>query len=198
MTWLLTRDYEDGKTRCGWPGADSLYVDYHDSEWGVPVQGDDAMFERIALEGFQAGLSWITILKRREGFRAAFHNFELNKVAAMQDEDVDRLMEDPGIIRNRAKILATIHNARLILELRNQGVSISDLVWSFAPEKPNHLREVDGFEWIATSAESDALSKQLRKLGFKFVGSTTMYALMQATGMYNDHAPGCFRRAELG
>ena len=198
MSWVLTNKYPDGKTRCGWPGQDDLYIDYHDTEWGVPVTGDEAMFERIALEGFQAGLSWITILKRREGFRAAFHGFELEPVAAMTDDDVERLMNDAGIIRNRAKVLATIHNAQLILELQSAGQSISEIVWSFAPQGEARKRAEDGFEWIATSPESDAMSKHLRKLGFKFVGSTTMYALMQATGMYNDHAPGCFRRAELG
>jgi DNA-3-methyladenine glycosylase I len=198
MSWVLTNEYPDGKTRCGWPGQDDLYIDYHDTEWGVPVTGDEAMFERIALEGFQAGLSWITILKRREGFRAAFHGFKLEPVAAMTEDDVERLMNDAGIIRNRAKVLATIHNAQLILELQSAGQSISEIVWSFAPQGEARKRAEAGFEWIATSPESDAMSKHLRMLGFKFVGSTTMYALMQATGMYNDHAPGCFRRAELG
>lgn len=195
MAWALTTEYPDGKTRCGWPGSDELYVHYHDTEWGSPLTGDQEMFERIALEGFQAGLSWITILKRREGFRRAFSGFDLATVAAMTEDDVERLMQDEGIIRNRAKIVATIHNARLILELKTAGESISDIVWSFAPE--THMRPEPGFEWIATSDNSDALSKHLRKLGFKFVGSTTMYALMQATGLYNDHAPGCFRREQL-
>lgn len=197
MSWKITLEYDDGRKRCGWPGQDPLYVEYHDAEWGVPVVGDQAMFERIALEGFQAGLSWITILKRREGFRRAFYEFDLEKVAALTSADVERLMQDESIIRNRAKILATVHNAGLILEMQKSGQSISDVVWSFAPPIEQKLRPELGFQWIATSPESDALSKHLRKLGFKFVGSTTMYALMQATGMLNDHAPGCFRRGEL-
>jgi len=195
MAWPITVDYPDGKTRCGWPGNDELYIHYHDTEWGVPVRGDDAMFERIALEGFQAGLSWITILKRREGFRRAFENFEVARVAEMPEARVEELMTDAGIIRNRAKIVATMSNARLVRELQQSGQSISDLVWSFAPAEA--LRDETDFAWLATTAESDAMSKALRKLGFKFVGSTTMYALMQATGLVNDHAPGCFRRGEL-
>ena len=186
--------FEDGIERCTWPNGDELYTHYHDTEWGVPVTGDDAMFERIALEGFQAGLSWITILKRREGFRAAFHNFEMAKVAEMSEADIERLMLDTGIIRNRAKILATIKNARLALETPG---GISNFVWQFAPERGAHNTNLDPFEWRATAPESDALSKALKKLGFGFVGPTTMYALMQATGMFNDHAPECFRRSEL-
>ena len=195
MAWTLTTDYADGRTRCGWSSQDALYIEYHDAEWGVPVTGDQEIFERIALEGFQAGLSWITILKRREGFRRAFANFDLATVANMTEVDIERLMQDEGIIRNRAKIVATIHNAQLILQLQASGQSISEIVWSFAPQAK--IRPDSDFEWIATSAESDALSKNLRKLGFKFVGSTTMFAMMQATGMLNDHAPGCFRRSEL-
>ena len=149
------------------------------------------------LEGFQAGLSWITILKRRETFRKAFHNFNIKKVAKLNDADVERLMLDAGIIRNRAKILSTINNANLVLELQEQGESISDIVWSFAPAKSKRTSPANSFEWRATSPESDQLSKHLKKLGFGFVGSTTMYALMQATGFVNDHAPGCYRRKEL-
>lgn len=194
MAQALTLTFDDGVERCGWPQGNHLYTHYHDTEWGVPLRGDDAMFERIALEGFQAGLSWITILKRREGFRAAFHNFELVKVAAMTQADVDRLMLDVGIIRNRAKIVATIKNARLALDIAG---GVSNFVWQFAPQPPLHTTQESNFEWRATSTESDELSKALKKLGFGFVGSTTMYALMQATGMYNDHAPGCFRRLQL-
>jgi DNA-3-methyladenine glycosylase I len=193
----LVHKYEDGRTRCRWPGKDQLYIDYHDNEWGVPVFGDDEMFERITLEGFQAGLSWITILKRREGFRKAFKNFEVTKVARMTEKDVERLMLDEGIIRNRSKIASTIKNANLVLELQKQGQSISDIVWGFAPAKSKRTPSASAFEWRATSPESDSLSKHLKALGFGFVGSTTMYALMQATGFVNDHAPGCFRRAEL-
>ncbi len=194
---MLTTKYPDGVTRCYWPKNDELYIEYHDTEWGVPVVGDQAVFERIALEGFQAGLSWITILKRREGFRKAFKNFDLVKVSKFTERDIERLMLDEGIIRNRAKIEATIHNANLVLELQKQGESISDIVWSHAPAPSKRKRPASNFEWIVTTPESDALSKTLRKLGFKFVGSTTMYALMQATGLINDHAPGCHRRAAL-
>ncbi len=197
VTWALTRAYDDGRTRCGWPGNDDTYIQYHDTEWGVPLSGDDALFERVALEGFQAGLSWITILKRREGFRSAFADFEIDAVADFTPADVERLMLDPGIIRNRAKIEATISNARLVRELQSSGQSLTGLIWGYAPADEQRMRPEVGFEWIATSPESDAMSKHLRKLGFKFVGSTTMYAMMQAIGMLNDHAPGCFRRPEL-
>jgi DNA-3-methyladenine glycosylase I len=193
----ITHKFDDGLVRCSWPGKDDLYREYHDTEWGVAVTGDQEMFERIALEGFQAGLSWITILKRREGFRKAFKNFDLRKVARMTDADVERLMLDEGIIRNRAKIESTIRNANIILELQKAGESISEIVWSFAPPASKRKRTAADFAWIATTPESEALSKHLRKLGFGFVGATTMYALMQATGMVNDHAPGCFRRAQL-
>jgi DNA-3-methyladenine glycosylase I len=192
-----TKKFEDGLTRCSWLSADELYREYHDTEWGVAVTGDQAMFERITLEGFQAGLSWITILKRREGFRKAFKNFDLNKVSRMSEADVERLMQDEGIIRNRAKIESTIRNANLVLELQRSGESISDIVWSFAPPMSKRKRAAGDFAWLATTPESEALSKHLRKLGFGFVGATTMHALMQATGMLNDHAPGCFRRSQL-
>ena len=186
--------YQDGLTRCTWPKQDSLYIEYHDTEWGVPVVGDDAMFERVSLEGFQAGLSWITILRRREAFRKAFKGFEIQKVARMGEKDVEKLMTNDGIIRNRAKIEATISNAKVALAL-NQP--LSDLVWSFAPKVATKKASAESFELLATSAESDALSKGLKKLGFSFVGPTTMYALMQSLGMVNDHAPGCFRRNQL-
>jgi DNA-3-methyladenine glycosylase I len=191
------RHHEDGLKRCKWAGVDELYVEYHDNEWGVPVVGDQEMFERITLEGFQAGLSWITILRRREGFRKAFHNFDLVKVSTLKDKDIEKLMLNEGIIRNRAKILSTIKNSQLVLDLQNQGESISEIVWSFAPPKSKRVSPATSFQWRATSPESDELSKHLKKLGFSFVGSTTMYALMQATGFVNDHAPGCFRRKEL-
>ena len=193
----VSKKFEDGIVRCSWLNTDELYREYHDTEWGVPVTGEQEIFERIALEGFQAGLSWITILKRREGFRKAFKNFDLRKVSRMTEADVDRLMQDEGIIRNRAKIEATIRNANIILELQKNGESISDIVWSFAPPTSKRKRATADFAWQATTTESEALSKHLRKLGFGFVGATTMYALMQATGMVNDHAPGCFRRGQL-
>lgn len=195
MTKELIREYDDGRTRCSWPGNDSQYIEYHDTEWGVPVTGDNEIFERITLEGFQAGLSWITILRRRDEFRKAFMQFEVSKVVKFTDAHVEKLMQNEGIIRNRAKIISTINNAKTIKNLQANNQSISEIVWSFAPErKPSPERN---FQWQATSKDSDALSKELKRLGFSFVGSTTMYALMQASGMVNDHAPGCFRRRQL-
>ncbi|CAB4624776.1 unannotated protein [freshwater metagenome] len=188
----FVRQFEDGLARCSWLNNDPVYIEYHDQEWGVEVRGDREIFERITLEGFQAGLSWISILKRREGFRAAFHNFELEAVAALTSNDVERLMLDIGIIRNRAKILSTIQNANVILEMQAHGESISDLVWSFQP--PAVERQEGGFSWLAITPESTALSKELRLRGFGFVGPTTMYAMMQAIGMVKDHAPGCHKR----
>ena len=168
---------------------DELYIHYHDTEWGVPVRGDDEMFERVALEAFQAGLSWITILKRREGFRKAFKNFQIEKVMKMKPADVEKLMLNESIIRNRAKIEATIKNSAIAKSIPN---GLSEFVWSHAPKK-----KTTGFEIRATSAESISLSNSLKELGFSFVGPTTMYALIQAIGIVNDHAPGCFRRNEL-
>ena len=193
MSKHLTK-YEDGISRCSWPGKDALYIQYHDTEWGVALSGDDAMFERVALEGFQAGLSWITILRRRENFRKAFKNFEISKVARMTDSDIEKLMKNEGIIRNRAKIAATISNAKLTLKLED---SLSDIIWSHAPKNQTRRISAEKFELVATTPESEALSKHLKKLGFSFVGPTTMYALMQSIGMVNDHAPGCFRRSAL-
>jgi DNA-3-methyladenine glycosylase I len=188
----FVKQFEDGLARCSWLNNDPVYIRYHDEEWGVEVRGDREIFERITLEGFQAGLSWISILKRREGFRAAFENFELEKVAAFTAADVERLMLDIGIIRNRAKILSTIQNANLVLQMQANGESISDLVWSFRPEVAE--RHDSAFTWLAITPESTALSKELRLRGFGFVGPTTMYAMMQAIGMVKDHAPGCHRR----
>lgn len=193
MSELVTK-YEDGLTRCCWPKQDDLYIHYHDTEWGVPVVDDDALFERICLEGFQAGLSWITILKRREGFRKAFRGFQIKKVAKLTEDDVERLMLDQGIIRNRAKIVSTISNAKLCLALDR---SLSEIIWAHAPAERTKRASAQSFEVIAASRESEYLSKELRKLGFSFVGPTTMYALMQSIGMVNDHAPGCFRRNQL-
>ena len=185
------KQFDDGFARCSWLNLDPIYIDYHDDEWGVEVRGDREIFERITLEGFQAGLSWLSILKRREGFRAAFHNFDLGSVAAMTAGDVERLMLEIGIIRNRAKILSTINNAKVILEMQARGESISELVWSFQPQpQKSHIED---FTWKAITDESKALSKELRLRGFGFVGPTTMYAMMQAIGMVKDHAPGCFK-----
>ena len=175
-----TRVHADGITRCSWVT----------DEWGSEGRGQRELFEAICLEGFQAGLSWITILKRREGFRRAFENFEIEKVAKFDANKIEELMLNPEIIRNRAKIISAINNANVVLE---KDLDLTELIWSHAPA----IRQTpeSGFSWHATSAESVALSKSLRKLGFSFVGPTTMYALMQSSGLVQDHAPGCFRRA---
>lgn len=188
----LLSQSEDTLARCPWPGKDELYIRYHDEEWGLEVRGDQAIFERITLEGFQSGLSWITILKRRETFRVAFRGFDLESVAAFDSEDVERLMGDPGIIRNQSKVLSSIRNAQLILQMQSQGQSISDLIWSFAP--PAHLRAEAHYASDTTSPDSEAMSKALKQLGFGFVGPTTMFALMQAIGLVNGHSASCFRR----
>lgn len=183
---MHTRAFEDDLVRCNWVTADPIYISYHDQEWGERATGQNQLFEKISLEGFQAGLSWLTILKRRDHFRHAFAKFEVEKVAQFTQQKVEQLCVNPQIIRNRSKILAVIHNARLI---QDNGIDLTKLLWGFAP-KPATREE---YQWRATSPESDAMSKALKKLGFKFVGSTTMYALMQSTGMVQDHAPGCFK-----
>lgn len=179
----------DSIIRCSWADSTPLYAQYHDTEWGRPVRGDDAVFERVALEGFQAGLSWITILRKRDRFREVFANFSLTSVAEFSDVEVNALLQDAGIIRNRAKIEATIGNARAALELPD---GISNFVWSFAPALPR----ADVYEVRATSDEATALSKALKKRGFRFVGPTTMYAAFQAMGIVNDHTPDCFLAAQ--
>ena len=179
----------DDIARCEWVGDDPEYRRYHDEEWGTPLHGDRALFEKMSLEGFQAGLSWITILRKRPRFREVFAGFDPEAVAQFSDADVERLMTDAGIIRNRAKILATIGNARLVVEMASG--ELDELMWSFAPpsrRRPNSLAEVP-----ATTPESDAMSKALRARGFRFVGSTTMYALMQSAGMVDDHVEECWR-----
>lgn len=186
--------YPDGLTRCRWPGSDQTYIDYHDLEWGVRCKDDQALFEHLCLEGFQAGLSWITILKRRESFRKAFKNFDPAKVSKLKDRDVNRLMENSAIIRNRAKILSAINNAMIVQSINEP---LSEIIWEYSPRVKTPRVSLTNFEWRATSEESVALSKKLRSLGFSFVGPTTMYALMQSIGMVNDHAPGCFRRNQL-
>ena len=187
---MTTRLHADGIARCSWVTDDQIYIDYHDTEWGTPTKDQRSLFEGICLEGFQAGLSWITILKRREGFRQAFDNFEPHNVARFDEKKVGELLQDERIIRNRAKVVSAINNARVVT---NNAIDLVELMWSHAPKKPQTLKK--NFEWKATSEESEALSKTMKKLGFSFVGPTTMYALMQSTGMVQDHAPGCFRRA---
>jgi DNA-3-methyladenine glycosylase I len=185
---------DDGLQRCAWSAADPEYRRYHDEEWGTPLRGDRALFEKLSLEGFQAGLSWITILKRRPAFREVFDGFEPTIVATFTDTDVERLMLDARIIRNRAKILATIGNARIVTALTaTEPGALDRLMWGFAPE---HHRSPTNFSEVpAVTAESTALSTALRKLGFRFVGPTTMYALMQSSGMVDDHVSGCWRAA---
>ena len=183
---------DDGRMRCAWSGTDPEYRRYHDDEWGYPLHGDRPLFEKISLEAFQAGLSWITILKRRPAFREAFANFEIGAVAALTDNDIERLMADTHIIRNRQKIVATRQNARITLDLVSDSPgALDDLVWSFAPA-PGPRPESFG-DIAPVTPESTALSARLRGLGFRFVGPTTMYALMQSCGMVDDHVVGCWR-----
>ena len=179
---------DDGVRRCRWAGADAQYLAYHDHEWGRPLRGDDALFGMLALEGFQAGLSWLTILRKRAAFQSAFAEFRIDRVAAFGARDVDRLMNDAGIVRNRAKIEATIANAGTALELGPGG--LTELLWSYAPP-PREKRLASFAETPAMTAESTALSKELKSRGFRFVGPTIVYAFMQAVGMVDDHVAGC-------
>lgn len=188
MTSLLVAD---GRARCSWVGADAEYQRYHDEEWGQPLRGDRALFEKLSLEGFQAGLSWITILRKRPRFREVFAGFDPDVVAAFGDDDIARLMADAGIVRNRAKIEATIGNARIVREMP-EG-ELDALLWSFAPADAARPRPRSMDDVAAVTAESTAMSKALRARGFRFVGPTTMYALMQSAGMVDDHFDGCWR-----
>ncbi|QYH36544.1 DNA-3-methyladenine glycosylase I [Salinibacterium sp. M195] len=183
----------DGYARCAWVGDDELYRRYHDDEWGVPLHGDHKLFEKIMLEAFQAGLSWITILRRREGIRAAFHNFDPAVIADYTEYDIARLLDDPRIIRNRLKVAAALTNARATLELtQNAHGALDELLWEFAPPTREH-RLTSLSDVPAITAESTAMSKALKARGFRFVGPTTMYALMQSAGMVDDHIEGCWR-----
>ena len=182
----------DGQTRCKWCLATDRYVHYHDHEWGFPVQEDRRLFEKISLEAFQSGLSWYTILIKRENFRAAFANFDFHQVAQFTEEDVQRLLQDAGIVRHRGKIEAVIHNASRALEMVAQEGSLARFFWRYAPAAPN-----DGKVLQAQTPESQALAKELKKRGWKFVGPTTAYAFMQSMGMVNDHAPECITRAAV-
>ncbi|WSR66619.1 DNA-3-methyladenine glycosylase I [Streptomyces sp. NBC_01198] len=184
---------EDGLARCPWGLSAPDYVSYHDQEWGRPVHGDEALFERVCLEAFQSGLSWITILRRRETFRAAFKGFAIDAVASFTDADRERLMADPGIIRNRAKVEASIANALAAQALRDEG-GLDALIWSFAPDPATRPAPRTTADVPATSPESVALAKALKSHGFRFVGPTTAYALMQACGLVNDHLAGCSAR----
>lgn len=183
--------------RCPWSGTDPLYVEYHDREWGVPVHDDPKLFEFLVLEGMQAGLSWITILRKRENFRRAFAGFDAEKIASFDARKVRQLMADPGIIRNKLKILATISNAKAYLAVRKELGSFDRYLWQFVGGRPKINRRRTIGQVPARTAESDAMSEDLKKRGFKFVGSTICYAHMQATGMVNDHVTSCFRHREL-
>jgi DNA-3-methyladenine glycosylase I len=184
-------------TRCEWAGRSELEQYYHDNEWGVPIHDDRRLFEFLILEGAQAGLSWSTILKKREGYRKAFDNFDARKISKYSEADVSRLLHDPEIIRNRFKISAAITNARAFLRLQKEAESFDNYIWQFVNGKPirNSWKKITDIP--SSTPESDAMSKDLRKKGFKFVGTTICYAFMQAVGMVNDHIVGCFRYSEL-
>ena len=181
---------ETGLARCGWAASSDQYIAYHDQEWGIPVHGETPLYERLTLEAFQSGLSWLTILRKREGFRAAFAGFDAETVAAFGEADFKRLMADASIVRNRLKIRAAVTNAQAVVRLRDQG-GLDELFWSFAPV--GHRRPRTSADVPVTSAESIALAKALRRHGFVFVGPTSLYAAMQACGLVNDHLVGCCR-----
>ena len=185
-------------SRCAWCGSDPLYRSYHDLEWGVPSHDERHLFEMLILEGAQAGLSWLTILRKREGYRAAFDAFDPERIARYDTEKIARLLADPGIVRNRLKVNAAVGNARAWLGLQERGDSPGDLLWRYAGGTPRQ-NAWQGLEEIpARTDESDAMSRDLKRLGFKFVGSTICYAFMQAVGMVNDHTVDCFRYPQLG
>lgn len=185
------------KKRCPWCGTDSLYVTYHDTEWGVPVFDDKTLFEFLILESFQAGLSWITILRKRENFRKAFDDFDYQKIATYSEEKIEELLQNEGIIRNRLKVRAAVSNAQAFLKVQQEFGSFSTYIWDFVNGKPikNKLKSLA--QAPATTPLSDTISKDLKKRGFKFMGSTVVYAHMQATGMVNDHLESCFRYDEV-
>ena len=186
MADQVVRMGEGDIDRCWWAGTDPLYVDYHDTEWGFPVTEDVRLFEKLSLEGFQAGLSWLTILRKRENFRSAFAGFDIRRVAGFGETDVARLLDDAGIVRHRGKIVATINNARRALELIDEFGSLASYVWSYAPDRPGPPADLPSI-----TPESTAMSNDLKKRGWRFVGPTTVYAFMQAMGLVNDHFTGC-------
>ncbi len=185
------------KTRCIWPGNDPLMIAYHDQEWGVPLHDDKKIFEFMVLDAFQAGLSWSTILKRREGFRKAFDNFDYNKIAKYDAKKIEKLLKDEGIIRNRLKVTATVTNAIQFKKVQKEFGTFDKYIWQFVKGKPidNKCKSIKSIK--ASSKESDAMSKDLKKRGFKFVGTTICYAFMQAAGMVNDHTTDCFRHIAI-
>jgi DNA-3-methyladenine glycosylase I len=188
---------ESLRKRCSWCGTDPLYVAYHDEEWGVPVHDDRVLFEFLILEGAQAGLSWLTILRKRENYRAAFADWDMEKIARFSPRDIERLLRDPGIVRNRLKVESAIRNARGALDLIERHGSLDAFLWRYVDGRPRQPRIASMAQLPTRTAESDAMSKDLKKLGFNFVGSTICYAFMQAVGMVNDHVTACFRHREL-
>lgn len=185
------------KNRCEWCGSDPLYITYHDEEWGVPVHDDQPLFEMLTLEGAQAGLNWLTLLKKRENYRRAFHDFDPVKIAAYSPRDIERLLADPGIVRNRLKIESAIRNARGVLKIKEQYGAMDTFIWRYVDGIPRQNVWKSLSELPARTELSDAISKDLKRLGFNFVGSTICYAFMQAVGMVNDHVVGCFRHTEV-
>ncbi|MDH3388822.1 MAG: DNA-3-methyladenine glycosylase I [Gammaproteobacteria bacterium] len=183
--------------RCWWCGDDELYRRYHDEEWGVPVHDERDLFEFLCLEGAQAGLSWITILRKRDNYRRAFDKFDAHKIARYSDKKVEALLQDPGIVRNRLKVNGFVKNARACLELREQGSTLDEYLWGFVDGRPLQNHRKTSKQVPATTTISDAMSKDLKKRGFTFVGSTICYAFMQAAGLVNDHVVDCFRHQEL-
>jgi len=194
--WL--QQSADGKSRCWWPGDDAQYINYHDTEWGHPVTNDTRLFEKICLEGFQAGLSWLIILRKRENFRNAFAQFDMDVVARFSEKDINRLLADAGIVRHRGKIEATINNAGRALDLIESGITLQEHFWSFAPDVPfgrdGESSHPSGISSVSPSAI--ALSKDLKKRGWKFVGPTTVYSFMQSMGLVNDHLDGCLSQEQ--
>ena len=192
-------DGPDGQPRCFWPGNDPLYLRYHDDEWGKPVADDKRLFEKLCLEGFQSGLSWITILRKRDNFRKAFAGFDFKMVSKFGQRDVDRCLADAGIVRHRGKIESVINNAKRALELVDEEGSLAAFVWRYEPKPADRPKRINraALAGMSTSAESTALSKELRKRGWSFVGPTTIYAFMQAMGIVNDHLEGCACREKV-
>ncbi len=189
--------HPDGKRRCPWPGQDPFYVAYHDDEWGVPERDDRALYEKLVLDGFQAGLSWITILRKRENFRRAFDGFQPAKIARYSPKKIERLMQDAGIVRNRMKIEGAVASARAWLDTMEKGPGFSALLWDFVGGEPKVNRFRSVMQVPAETSQSRAMSKELSRRGFKFVGPTIVYAFMQATGMVNDHLVDCYRHEHL-
>lgn len=188
---------EPDRTRCWWCGDDELYQDYHDIEWGVPVHDDRLLFEFLCLEGAQAGLSWITILRKRENYRRVFDNFDAGKIARYPDKKIAALLQDPGIVRNRLKVNGFVKNARALLELQEQGKTLDEYLWNFVDGEPLQTNRKTIAQVPANTDISDAMSKDLKKRGFTFVGSTICYAFMQAAGLVNDHTVDCYRHPQL-